>query len=116
MNVELFSVYDQAALRYVDPFCAPTLEFAIRGFKEACQTPEHQFNKFPEDYVLYHVGSFDPELGVLSDKTPHKIAMASSFVVYARPAETLRDEHEGMTEEEWMARNKNGQGRMETSP
>lgn len=80
MNVEIFSVYDLAAKRYMDPFCAPTMEFAIRGFREACETPDHQFRKFHEDYVLYRVGEFDAELGLLTGQTATKIAMASSFV------------------------------------
>lgn len=79
MSVELFTVFDQAANRYMDPFCAPTIEFAVRGFREACETDGHQFNKYPEDYVLYHVGGFDAELGVLEPSNPHKIANAMSF-------------------------------------
>ncbi len=77
---ELFAVFDAAAKRYIDPFCGPTVEFAIRGFKEACQRADHQFSKFPEDYALYHVGSFDPELGVITGMTARKIAAATSFV------------------------------------
>ncbi len=80
MNVEIFSVRDDAADRYMDPFVAPTVQFAIRGFEEACIQPDHQFNKFPDDYVLYHVGSFDPELGVIHEMNAHKVAMAVSFV------------------------------------
>lgn len=82
MNVEIFSVFDAAAKRYMDPFCAPTVEFALRGFREACQTDGHQFAKFPEDYVLYRVGSFDAEIGdIITGHEAVKIAMASSYVV-----------------------------------
>lgn len=80
MNVELFSVLDQAAERFLDVFCAPTVEFAIRGFREACTTEAHQFQKFPEDYALYHIGRFNAELGVLEPLQAHKIAIASTFV------------------------------------
>ncbi len=77
--IELFSVHDTAANRFIDPFTAPTIEFAIRGFRQACETPEHQFGKFPEDYNLYHVGSFDPELGELIPAKARKIAGAIQF-------------------------------------
>lgn len=80
MNVELFSVFDQAAKRFIDPFPGPTVEFALRGFKEACQTEGHQFAKFPEDYVLFHVGTFDAETGMIEALDPRKIGMALSFV------------------------------------
>ncbi len=80
MNVELFAVYDAAAEKYMDPFPAPTIDFALRGFKEACRQKDHQFEKFPEDYSLWHVGSFDASLGTLEGMTARKIAMATSFV------------------------------------
>jgi len=80
MNTELFSAHDAAADIFMDPFPAPTLDFAIRGFREACETEGHQFHKFPEDYALFHIGSFDAELGVLTPLTARKIAMASSYV------------------------------------
>mgnify|MGYP000067247393 CR=1 FL=1 len=80
MRICLLSVFDQAAKRYVDPFPAPTVEFAIRGFKEAVMTEGHQFNKFPEDYVLFQVGSFDVESGVIDPCTPVKISQALDFV------------------------------------
>ncbi len=79
-DVELFAVFDQAAMRFLDPFPGVTVEFAIRGFKEACQQEAHQFAKFPEDYVLFHVGAFNAETGVVIPKTANKVAMASSFV------------------------------------
>jgi len=80
MNVELFAILDTAAERYVDPFPAGTIEMAIRGFKEACETEGHQFNKFAEDYSLWHVGSFDVQLGVIETMAARKIAVATSYV------------------------------------
>jgi len=79
MKTELFAIFDAAAERYIDPFPAPTLQVAIRGFQEACESDGHQFKKFPEDYALYHIGEFDAELGVLTGFEARKIAMASSF-------------------------------------
>ncbi len=79
MKTEILSVYDMAAQRYIDPFPAPTIDFAIRGFKEACQTDGHNFNKFPEDYALYHIATFDAILGDIVPTSPHKVATASNF-------------------------------------
>lgn len=79
------SVYDMAAKRFLDPFFGPTLEFALRGFREACTTPGHQFEKFPEDYALYHVANFDPETGTLEAMVPNKIAVASQLVRESQP-------------------------------
>lgn len=80
MNIEIFAVYDSAAERHLDPFTGPTIEFAIRGFREACTTDGHQFKKFPEDYVLYHVGTFDTVLGqVTGMPNTVKLAIASQW-------------------------------------
>lgn len=85
MNTELFAIFDTAAGIFIDPFCAPTLEFALRGFREACETDGHQFRKFPEDYALYHIGSFDVTLGELLPIVTTKVAIASNFVKFAGP-------------------------------
>lgn len=80
MICELFSVFDQAARRFLDPFTAPTVDFALRGFKEACHTEGHQFQKHPTDYVLYHVATFNMEDASWEVFDARKIGMASSFV------------------------------------
>ena len=72
MKVELFSVYDTAAERFLPTWDAPTMEFAIRAFRETVNRPDHQFNKYPGDYTLFHVGSFNQETGQLEPlSTPH---------------------------------------------
>lgn len=80
MKSELFAVFDMAANQYIELFTGPTVDFALRGFKEACTTPDHQMAKFPEDYALYHFGCFDHILGIIEAQEPRKIALASSFV------------------------------------
>lgn len=80
MLTQLFTVYDTAADRFLDPFCAPTVEFAIRGFREAVNTQGHQFNKFPQDYTLFHVGEFDPENGALTDFAARSLGVAITFI------------------------------------
>lgn len=81
MNVEMFTVYDSAARRYLDPFCAPTIEVAIRLFRELANKPDHAFGKFPGDYELRHIGSFDAEAGILIAADPtHSLGVALTYV------------------------------------
>ena len=81
MTTELFSIWDSAAQRYLEPFFAPTIEYAIRQFRQAVNKPDHQFNLYPEDYTLFHVGSFDQEEGQLQPlATPHSLGVAISFI------------------------------------
>jgi len=76
MNADVFSVFDGCAKRFLDPFFAQNIDVAIRGFKVACNTPEHQFQLHAEDFVLFHIGTFDAEDGNLMPIGPNKIAMA----------------------------------------
>lgn len=80
MMVEIFAVFDAVADRFIDPFPAPNVGVALRGFEEACLVEGSQFSKHPEDYSLFHVGTWDGETGVLTGQEGRKIAMASTYV------------------------------------
>lgn len=80
MKVEMFTVYDSAAKRYLEPFNAVTIEFAIRQFRSSVETPDHLFAKYPEDYTLFHVGTFDMENGCIDAlPTPHNLGVGQQF-------------------------------------
>lgn len=65
MRTLVFTVFDSAAKRYLEPFFAPTVEVALRMFRTIVNTPEHQFSKYPEDYTLFVIGEFDQETAEL---------------------------------------------------
>lgn len=78
--LHIFSVFDSAAGAFLDPFHAQTTEVAMRMMREICNRPDHQFSKYPEDYTLFEIGSFDPQTGVLEPlATPHPLGLALSF-------------------------------------
>lgn len=79
MEKHLFTVYDSAAGAYLDPFVAPSPEFAIREFKRAVNDEGHQFNRFPEDYTLFLMGTFDPMNGNLTPLTLTSLGVAITF-------------------------------------
>jgi len=80
MIEQLFTVYDSAAKAYLTPFTAPTIESALRSFREVVNKDGHQFNRFPEDYALFHVGEFDQQTGMFSSMSPHSLGVAITFV------------------------------------
>lgn len=80
MTDQIFAVYDSAASRYLTPFFAPTVEFAIREFRRAVNTPEHQFSKYPQDYTLFHIGQYDAEEAHLDAWPPRSLGVAITFV------------------------------------
>lgn len=81
MIVQLFSVYDSAARRYLEPFSAETIEVAIRMFRSLVNKPDHGFSRFPADYTLIHIGHFDGETGfIVPLAVPHPLGIAIEFV------------------------------------
>ncbi len=88
MKTEMFTVLDQVADHYLEPFFSPTIESGIRAFKSVVQTEGHQFGKFPEDYALYHIGTYDGGQGTIEAKMPNKVAMATSFIQAGQIAQT----------------------------
>lgn len=61
MNLKTFSVYDQAAKAYLQPFFASSAGLALRMFAEAANTPDHNFNRYAADYTLFELGEFDQQ-------------------------------------------------------
>lgn len=65
----VFSVHDAKADAFLPPFILPKTEMAQRVFSDCVNSPDHQFGKHPEDYTLFHLGTFDDENGL---HTPHR--------------------------------------------
>lgn len=80
MEHNIFTVHDVVANRFLDPFVAPTIEFAIREFRHSVNTDGHQLNRYPSDFVLYHIGTFDPENGRVNSSDPRSLGVAISFL------------------------------------
>ncbi len=59
MLVQIFSVYDSKVEAYLQPFFMPTKGAAMRAIADTLTIVDHQFAKHPEDYTLFHLGSFD---------------------------------------------------------
>lgn len=61
----VFSILDVKAEAYLPPFFAQANGEAIRAFKDLVNTPGHQFNRHPGDYMLCRIGTFDVSTGVI---------------------------------------------------
>lgn len=63
--MKIFSVYDDKADAYTQPFFAPTSGVAIRQFAQAANDEGHEFSKHAADYTLFEIGEFDPQTGAI---------------------------------------------------
>ncbi len=63
--MKIFSVYDDKADAYTQPFFATTAGVAIRQFQQAANEEGHQFNRHAADYTLFELGEFDEHTGAI---------------------------------------------------
>lgn len=65
MILQICSVYDAAIASYGRPFFVPGVGAAVRSFSDEVNYPKDQNMLYhhPEDFELYHLGSFDDEHG-----------------------------------------------------
>ncbi len=79
--LKMFAVFDSKAESYGTPMFVSTKGLALRGFADACADPSSALAMHPADYVLYEVGSYEPNSGKLTDITPAVFVVAASSVV-----------------------------------
>lgn len=68
MNLFLLAVKDRKAGVFTAPQCVVRLEAGLRSFSDEVNNPrngENMWFRHPEDFELYHVGSFDDQVGRL---------------------------------------------------
>lgn len=76
----LFSIFDDKAQIYSQPFPQAHDGVAIRNFSDEVQNPQSQISKHPSDYKLYKLGEFDDNAGELIKlPQPKFIAHGSDF-------------------------------------
>jgi len=59
MISKIFTIYDSKTQAYLTPFFNPTTGGAVRSFEEACRDESSTFHKYPADFTLFEIGSFD---------------------------------------------------------
>lgn len=63
MKLLVCSVYDNAVGAFLQPFFQRSRAEALRSFKAAANSPEHNFHQYAGDYSLFILGEFDEDTG-----------------------------------------------------
>lgn len=74
------AVRDEQMKAWTPPFFCPTLGWAERSFRDEVNRDGSPMKAHPEDYSLWHVGSFDENTGMLVPATPTRLAQATALV------------------------------------
>nr|UXQ87985.1 MAG: nonstructural protein [Microvirus sp.] len=86
MIKSIYSVYDEKTLAWLNPFNLVNDGEAIRGFSDAVNDPSSMFNKHPNDFHLYKLGTFDDSKGQIHQDGINKHVI-SAMEVYIRTPE-----------------------------
>lgn len=73
---EIYSIYDRKA-EYYQPFWVERNDStAIRALEAALRQTEHPLRLHARDYMLFHIGTWQPESGRIDTTTPRHVADA----------------------------------------
>lgn len=61
MKLQVMCVYDSKARAFLLPFYCSQVAVGVRSFVEAANTETHQMCQHPEDFTLFHLGTFDDD-------------------------------------------------------
>lgn len=63
MKLEMMAVKDEALEAYMRPFFAQSVGQAARMFADEVNNEQGEMVKHPQDYALYHLGTWDDQDG-----------------------------------------------------
>jgi hypothetical protein len=73
-NDYIFSIYDNVAHIFEPPFTEKNKGTAIRRIQDLIQNNSSSpYAKFPDNFVLYHIGFWDPSVGGILDLEPENV-------------------------------------------
>lgn len=80
MQLCMYSVFDNKAKIFLQPFFMQNDAVATRFFVDAANDPDSIICKHPEDYALMYLGTFDNETSEFYiNVSPHSLGLAASF-------------------------------------
>jgi hypothetical protein len=64
MKINIYSIYDTEAKAYNTPFFMHNHALALRAFSDQVNSDnENQIANHPEQFILYHIGTYNDEVG-----------------------------------------------------
>lgn len=79
MKHKIFSIFDSKAKAYLPPFFLHQEGMATRVFSDCITNKSHQFSKHPEDYTLFHIGTWDDGSSKITVQPPISMGNGVEF-------------------------------------
>jgi len=80
MKINIYAVYDAKAEAFGKPIFFNKDGLAKRSFFEACQHAESEFQKYPHDYSIFHIGYYNEDTAEVSAVPPKQLYTALEAV------------------------------------
>lgn len=81
MLLNAYSIFDSKAEAFNQPFFRLKHGVSIREFTEVSNDEKSNISRNPEDFTLFHIGSYDDSTGLLTAlPTPVSLGLALEFV------------------------------------
>lgn len=76
---KLYAIKDVVVGAYMSPWVAANTPAAVRVFTDSLQSQENQMKNHPEDFVLFDLGNFDDQAGLImaNDSGPIRVCSAA---------------------------------------
>lgn len=71
MLYRVYAIYDSKSEAYYPPFFQATTGLAIRYFTELANDQKTTIGKYPHDYALYEIGTYDDGTAILEPQGRH---------------------------------------------
>jgi len=84
MKLKVFCVFDSKISLHLQPFFFPATGQALRAFEEAVSDSKTSFAKYPADFTLLEIGTYEESTG-LFEMLPVKINLGTALE-YIRPS------------------------------
>lgn len=81
MIKDIFVVHDAKVGAFGTPFYAENISVAIRSFKYAANDHTTEIGKYPTDFSLYHLGTYNDQTATFETQpAPIHLALAATLV------------------------------------
>lgn len=81
MKLNLYSVLDTTSKLFLPPFAVRTEKEAIEAFSNAVNQSDSIWKKYPQDYALVRICSFDDESGLIEQPEIPQIIISADKVL-----------------------------------
>lgn len=79
----IYSIFDVKAKTYGAPFTVLNDDVAFRVVDHILQAPDTDYRRYPDDFVVYHLGDFDTDSGlVVAATSPRLVCSVRSRLDY----------------------------------